>query len=262
MIKYLRIYKTVWKVSLIADMSHRVNFFTRIFSGILYLLTGLGMYVFVYTKLDTLGGWSFGDMLIFLGTTFLVDLLWMTFFFFNLLGLPTLINKGEFDMLLLKPVNSQFLAVMGNVNLDSFFNSIIGVALVVYGVNLNNYSISFIDVLLYIGLLVNGVLLFYSTFLMINCIAFWQTRFQFAWDLIEWFYEFAMRPDFIYKGGVRVVLTFIIPALMLVNIPAKMLMDRFNFKEVGFGFLLTTLFFILSQWVWKKAISNYSSASS
>jgi ABC-2 type transport system permease protein len=259
---YLRIYKTIWKVSFIADMTHRANFFSRILSGLLYLLTNLGLYLFVFTKLDTLGGWSFGDMLIFIGTTYLVDLIWMTVLFFNLLNLPSSINKGEFDLLLLKPVNTQFLASMGTVNIDSLFNSVIGISLVAYGVAINGYSISLLDVLFYIVMVLNGVLLFYSTFLMINCIAFWQTRFQFAWDLIEWFYEFAMRPDIIYKGAIRYVLTYIIPALMLVNIPARTLMNKLGLEEVLIGLVLTTALFALSQFIWSKAVKKYSSASS
>ncbi|MCX7570226.1 ABC-2 family transporter protein [Tumebacillus sp. DT12] len=262
MMRYLRVYRAIIRSNFIGEMTHRTNFIMGFFSGILYLLTGLGLFLVVFLRLSMFGDWNAGDMFIFVGTTYLIDVVWMTFFFFNMLGMPEKINSGKFDLLLTKPLNTQFLVTCERINLESGFNSLIGIGLIVYGIYIAGYDVTVVSLLTYLFLLANGVMLFYSTFLMINCIAFWQTKFKFAWDLIEWFYEFAMKPDVIYRGSVRFILTYFLPAMMLVSFPARALMGKLDLSEVLWGLLATTILFVACQWVWKRAIANYTSASS
>lgn len=262
MLRYFKIYRALWRVSLAADMAHRSNFIWRMIFGLIYLFLGQGVFIFVFSQLSTFGGWSLGDILIFTGTTYLIDLIWMTMFFFNVLMLPDRINTGQVDLILTKPVNAQFLLSTYNLNLDNFLPSLIGVATVVYGVILNKNEVTATSILLYCALVINGVLLLHFTYLMAHCVAFWQPRFRFAVDIVDWLHQFGMRPDVIYTGGVRFVMAYLLPALMFVNIPSRVLMGDVNTAEILGGLGISIAVICLSQWVWHLSLSHYTSASS
>ena len=260
--RYLRVYQAIWRACLIEAMAHRVNFFSRLFFGVTYIVLAQGVLLVVFTKIDTLAGWRLGDMLIFTGTTYLADLLFMTFFMFNVMDLPNKLNTGRLDLLLTKPLSPQFLVVFDKVNFDMLFSSVLGVALVGYGVWLNGTMPNLGSVVLYVLLVVNGVLVFHCTYLLMTCVAFWQTQSRLAGEITHWLYSFAMKPDVIYQGSLRFILAYVLPALVLVNLPSRVLMGKLNVKEVVAGLLLSLTYFALCQWVWRVALRRYSSASS
>ncbi len=74
--------------------------------------------------------------------------------------------------------------------------------------------------------------------------------------------RFIERPDAIFKGAVRVILTSVLPFSVMASFPARLFMDGFSwgvflhFMGVFVGFAL----FI--NWFWKKGLRAYSSASS
>jgi ABC-2 type transport system permease protein len=63
----------------------------------------------------------------------------------------------------------------------------------------------------------------------------------------------------------RWAFTFIIPVLVVVNVPARMLawpLGEQGWKLAGFALLATAASLAISRWVFVKALESYRSASS
>jgi ABC-2 type transport system permease protein len=100
----------------------------------------------------------------------------------------------------------------------------------------------------------------------------WLGRNQSLYDF--WFYitNFSRYPMEIYEGPVggvlRFAFTFIIPVLVVVNVPARLLarplypQSAFDWGLAGFTLLATAAALLLSRWLFLTALSRYRSASS
>jgi ABC-2 type transport system permease protein len=69
-------------------------------------------------------------------------------------------------------------------------------------------------------------------------------------------------PTDIYQKGIQAILTFTIPVVVLVTVPAKALMGLLSWQWVIFSFLISGIFLLGSLKFWKYALRQYSSASS
>jgi ABC-2 type transport system permease protein len=69
-------------------------------------------------------------------------------------------------------------------------------------------------------------------------------------------------PIDLYRQPISFLMTFVIPIAAMMTLPAKALMGLFSFQGLIYSFFFTILIFWLSLKIWKKALREYSSASS
>ena len=85
-------------------------------------------------------------------------------------------------------------------------------------------------------------------------------------DHLIWVYRdlvnMARFPTDIYSKGVRLVLTFIIPAVVLITVPAKALLGILSWQGMALSFAITSVFLWGSLKFWRYALRRYASASS
>jgi ABC-2 type transport system permease protein len=91
---------------------------------------------------------------------------------------------------------------------------------------------------------------------------FWTDR---SWALSRLYYQFfgfATKPDAIYPRGVRLVIMTILPFAFIGSVPARALLHGLKWSEYGILTCMLLGFFCLNQWLWKKGLQRYQSASS
>ncbi|MGB9706920.1 MAG: ABC-2 family transporter protein, partial [Microgenomates group bacterium] len=85
-------------------------------------------------------------------------------------------------------------------------------------------------------------------------------------DPLVWIYRdlanMGRFPTDIYTKGIQAILTFTIPVVILITVPAKALMGLLSWQWVGLAFLISGIFLLASLKFWQYALSRYSSASS
>lgn len=111
--RLLQLFAAVFSVSLRRELAFRANLlFQALTTGVgsAAALAALGL---VYTRTDTLGGWSLGEAIVLLGTYQIVSGVLATFVEPNVQWFAEQVTSGKFDELLLKPVPSVFLASLG-----------------------------------------------------------------------------------------------------------------------------------------------------
>ncbi|QDT00189.1 ABC transporter permease [Adhaeretor mobilis] len=274
---YLGVFLTFARNSLIRDMTFRTNFLIEVVSSMSWMIMNLGFYTLVYQFTPDIEGWGKYEFFVFIATTMFVNSLVQAFFMPNAQELSELVRTGGLDFALLKPIDTQFLVSLRRVNWSSLGNFFVALVLLVYALpRIENFQLFWWQILLYPFYVLMGVLILYSIMITLAATSIWLGRNQSLYDF--WFYitNFSRYPMEIYRGSygepLRNAFTFVIPILVVINVPAKILAKPFNSQGGGMAadwrFLaLFTLFataasLIFSRWIFKKALGSYRSASS
>lgn len=272
---YLRIFLTFARNSLIRDMTFRGNFVLDTISSISWVLMNLGFYILIYKYTPSLGvgtGWGKYEFFLFLGTGLLINSLVHAFFMTNADEFGELIRTGRLDFALLKPVDTQFLVSLQRVEWSSLGNLFFGLGLIGYALFQVRYVPGAVEVILYPIYVVCGVVMLYSLMFTLAATSVWLGRNQTLYDF--WFYitNFSRYPMEIYRGWfgtpLRLFFSFVIPVLVVVNVPARLLVRPLNPRTPAdwflpvFALVATVASLGVSRWVFNRALSSYRSASS
>lgn len=278
---YVRVFLTFARNSLIRDMTFRTNFLIEVVASLSWMMANLGFYILIFSHTTSIGrdtGWGQYEFFVFLSTTLFVNSLVQTFFMPNANEFSELIRTGGLDFALLKPIDTQFLISLQKMDWSSLVNFLAGAVLLVLSVwhlvnrTDNPLVLTPAMVLLYPLYVLCGVAILYSLMIALAATSIWLGRNQTLYDF--WFYitNFSRYPMEIYSGKwgwpLRWLFTFIVPVLIVVNVPARLLAQPLRPESSLQGWL--ALFTILataaclgaSRWVFKRSLLSYRSASS
>lgn len=269
---YARVFLTFARNSLVRDMTFRSNFLIEMVTSMAWMLMNLGFYVLIFTYTDSIGagtGWGQYQFFLFIATTMMINSLVQTFFMPNAEEFSELIRTGALDFALLKPIDTQFLISLQRVNWSSLGNFVLALLLMAYSFTKLDYFPSAVQILLYIPYVLCGVTILYSLMITLAATSIWLGRNQSLYDF--WFYitNFSRYPMEIYSGPfgtpLRLFFTFIVPVLVVVNVPARLLampLEAQNWWLSGFALAAMALCLFASRWIFQSALGAYRSASS
>lgn len=271
MMLYLRVFLTCARNSLVRDMSFRANFWIEAVSSMAYMLLNLCFYLIIYSNANEVRGWDRYEFFVFIATTMIINSVMQTFFMPNMQELSELVRTGGLDFSLLKPIDTQFLVSMRKMNWSSLGNFSVAIIVLIFSLNqLDGRPDGWLPYVLYPFYIIAGVLILYSVMTTLAATSIWLGRNQSLYDY--WFYitNLSRYPMEIYKGstlgdGIATVFTFIIPILVVINVPARVMAKPFSSDHLPlayFAIFATVASLLGSRWVFKKALENYRSASS
>lgn len=268
--------------SMVRDLSFRSNFWIECISSLSWVIMNLGFYLLIFRYTNSIGnntGWGEYEFFVFLATTLLVNSLVQMFFMPNIQEFSELIRTGKLDFALLKPIDTQFLVSFEKVNFPSMANFLFGLVLMSVSLyQLTHRETNPIElhagmVALYVLFLLCGVAILYSLMIVLAASSIWLGRNTSLYDF--WFYitSFSRYPMEIYNSGglgisLQLIFTFVIPILIVVNVPARIMAQPFGVSDQQMWFLpiymlaATALSLVASRWVFKKSLRSYRSASS
>ncbi|MGA2259123.1 MAG: ABC-2 family transporter protein [Thermoguttaceae bacterium] len=269
---YFRVFLTFARNSLVRDMTFRANFLIDSITSMAWMLLNLAFYLLVFRYTGSIGentGWEQYQFFVFFATSLVINAVVQTFFMTNADELTDLIRTGGLDFILLKPIDTQFLVSLRRVEWSSLSNLALGLVLLGYALLRLAYLPGPIQVVLYLVYVACGVAIYYSLMIALASATVWMGRNLTLYDF--WFYiiTFSRYPMEIYTGWLGwplgLFFTFIIPVLIVVNIPARMLvrtLENQNWWLAAFAILAATASVAASRWVFQLALRSYRSASS
>ncbi len=260
-LKYISLYIAMFKTSFIADLEYRANYFTRIMTDILWYIAQVMTFEVIYQHTQKIGDWDKYQMRVFLGILFVIDALYMIIIHENLDNISEKVSKGDLDLLLAKPVNSQFMLTLQKANTALFGNLILGASWLVYALNgLNDFN--WYRLLWLIILIPCSLMVIYSIRFMLSATAVIFTRsenLQFLWWQI---YKLGMRPDSMYNPFIKYLILTALPVGVIVSIPARALLNPPELTYLLWPLILGPLLIYGTHRFWNFALKFYSSASS
>lgn len=269
---YTRVFLTFARNSLVRDMTFRSNFIIESITSLTWMAMNLGFYVLVFRYTPMIGegtGWGKYEFFVFLSTSLFANSIVQAFFMPNADEFGELIRTGDLDFALLKPIDTQFLVSMRKIVWSSLGNFFFALGLLSYSLYRLGHVPTWYQVLLYPFYIVCGVAILYSLMISLAAASVWLGRNQSLYDF--WFYitNFSRYPMEIYRGPLgtplRRAFTFIVPVLVVVNVPARLLaqpLDQTQWPLALAALPLTATSLLLSRWIFTKALNSYRSASS
>jgi len=245
----------------VREAVYRTNFLTALVVDAIWILVELSLFSVIYSNTTTLAGWTKEQVFFFLGIFFSSDALFTILFQQNFWTFSDLVNKGELDILLTKPVHPLFLALSKSMNLTAIFNIFLGIIILIQYAKPAGFhgGLHWLEIpfWLFLGLWAAFLLRFAFSV----CI-FWTDR---SWALSRMYYQFfafATKPDTIYPKSIRFFIMTALPFAFIGSVPARALLYGLRGAEYALIFGVLSAFILLNSLLWTFGLRRYQSASS
>lgn len=260
--RYLRLWKRFFIISLARMMEYRLNFVISLIAGLAELALGVLTFLLIYQFTPSIAGWSRADALLLLGIYRIVDGIISTQISPNMQAISGYIQRGDMDFVLLWPVSSQFTASARLMNLSASANILTGLALTIYAGNSGGVEWTAAGILAAALFVTCGLVILYCLWLFIVTFSFWLVQVGTLDTLFYSVFVAARYPVSFFKGIVRALLTFVVPVAFATTFPAEALRGTVNVGMLVVGLALACVGLLCTHLFWSYAVRHYSSASS
>jgi len=262
--RYLEIYSIMLRNSLIRELSFKANFLLWLIVEVLWFCGQIVFFGIIFGNVDRIGDWTKWEVVLLIGTHQMISQLFQAFFFMNLSNLPELVRTGKLDSLLALPIDSQFAVSTKQFGLDSVLNAGLGAVVVIVSLQKLQIVPTVASIALYSVGVVFGIAIHYSIMLALGAVSFWIVRAQ---GLVYGYFNFlqiARYPDKIFPRLFQIIFGWIVPVIIIANIPARILIKPFE-QPLWLIFHLAvagSIALVGTRIFWRFALRHYSSASS
>ncbi len=273
--RYLKLHSIFIKQDLKKLMEYKVDFLlgaigflmeqaVQIFClGIIFSTIPALCYMVNGTVVDS---WSFHEVLFIYGFSLIpkgIDHL----FFDNLWGMGYwIVDKGDFDKYLTRPINSWFYVLCEKFCVDALGEFIVGIALLIYStLSMPADVVSAINWWRAIPvalILPFCIMIFTSIKTATAAISFWTKRSGHITHMCYMTNDFAKYPVKIYNTVVKTAITYILPFALTAYYPAIFLLRGESVWSLPVTVLVSLVLFGISQLIWHKGLRAYESAGS
>jgi ABC-2 type transport system permease protein len=266
MSRYFRMLGGLARYSLSREMAFRGNFLVKVSVEVLWLGLLLAFYRTVFGKTQYIAGWSESHYMFFVGCFFAMNGLIEMLFLDNCNDFAELVRTGDLDFLLLKPIDEQFLITCRKMDWGTAPNVLMGLAVMLASLWQMHWAFDPLRLAVFGVTFVCGTAIAYSFMLALTALSVWMVRNQSLMEMWWLFTSLARYPKEIFVGTwaapMGVFFTFIMPILLVVNVPAAAMVRVLDPKMVGFTLVATVALLWVSRRFFKYALKSYRSASS
>lgn len=262
--KYWAVYGIMFRNSIIREMNFKANFLLWMGVELLWFIGQLIFIEVIFGYVERIGDWTKWEVVMLVGTHQIISQIFQAFFYTNLANLPELVRTGRLDFLLLQPIDAQFAVSTRQFGIDNLVNAVIGIAFVVTSLVKLGLTPTPAQLLLYALALALGVAIHYCIFLALATFSFFIVRAQ---GLIYGYYSLfnlGRYPDVVFRGLFKFVFSWVIPIIVVTNIPTRLLIRLTDSPaQLILQLALAALFVLVAtRLFWMSAVRRYSSASS
>lgn len=255
----VRLYLKLQYVQLRTVIEYRGDFWIGILGATLMQGAGLVFLSAFFSRIQEINGWTVWEIAILYGlaltpkglTELLCDGPWM---------LRALVNTGEFDRLLVRPVSPALQAATKIASIHGLGQLTLGIVAIGLGTSRSGMDWSLWKALFLIATIASGFVMICAINFLVNMVGFWEPSTQSALPtMYALLIDFAKFPLEIYSLVIRILVTVIAPFAFLSYFPGLVLLDKDTaWRWLGFASpLVTVIVVVLTGWLWHKALARY-----
>lgn len=259
--RYLKLYATYAKLSLMSKLVYKVNAIIGILAFLFMEATSLFTLYILVSSVPSIDGYNIYQIGILFGLTnmaigidhLLTDRLWMVAYFE--------VKQGKLDHMFLRPVPVLFQVIASEVQLEALGELIIAVAMITLCGSQIEITGGLPAVLLVILGIICAAMIITSFKIMVASLAF---KFKRSGPLLQFIYNFSgftKYPLNIYPRFIQAILIFIIPLGLCLFFPFENLFAPVhNPIVVAISMVIATVLFgFVCIFVWCKMVKMYES---
>ncbi len=262
LIDYIRIWLACARYSVVRTMMFRFDFIMWALVEFVWMGVNLLLIQVVYDHTDSIAGWSKYEMLLLVGSSMLIQRFIMGFVWTNLFEMARNIRTGHFDFFLAQPGNPLVMVSTRKIDLDGLANVVVALAVVIFAINKLGLVPSFGELALYALMIGCGVLINYSILLLTVSLTFWLGAAQGIEGSYFTLMEFSRLPRQAFKGVASILFVWLLPAVVVSNVPASALINGFDPLNALWLVAITVIWFTFAVWTFNAGLRRYASASS
>lgn len=236
------------------------DFWTWAVIDIFWAFVNIGFFRVLLFTIPQISGWTFEMLAIPLGILYFLNAVIWGLLWGNMNQIPRDINKGDLDMFLTKPANSQFLVSTRYIGLSILPSVAAGIFLLAYGFQMNQLEPS--TLLIVPIAIVSGSVISYAVWFMSVTLAFWFNRFLNVVHIFPRSVDVARYPVTIFHPFIQFLFTYILPFALLGFLPAEIILGRQSPLMLLLPITLAAILLCLSHLFWNFSLKRYQSASS
>jgi ABC-2 type transport system permease protein len=258
--KLLRLLGAGFSMSLRRSVAFRVNLVFDVLLAFTGLGTAIAAVLIVFTRADSLLGWTKPELLVLIGTYQVITGIRATFIDPNLSWFPeTGIRSGKLDTYLLQPAPSLFLASLSLSSPLDLLQLLLGAGVLGWGFTAQPPTAA--GILAWFLLVVAALIVTWSLSVLLACLAFWAPKLQ-----LDVFYHSAWQlgryPTDIFARPIRVILTYVFPMALIAAIPTTALLRGPNLQVLAAGVVAAATAAALAVLAWRSGLRRYTGATS
>lgn len=242
-------------------LEYRGNFFFWAFIDVMWTCFTLIFFSLIINVSGNIGGWSRSEMLLLLGVFSILEALMWSICYHNMWHFTDSIYSGEFNLLLLKPLDTQFLLMTSRNSYSNISRIIIGIIMVGVACQQMSLTPTLIDLLVATVLLLLGFLFLYFFWFSLAILGFYLERVRNINEIIPALDAMWRVPNSVHSGATFLIFTSIIPLALLTTLPSEAIMGIVNWQFSITLLVATIATFIFSRWFFKYSVKNYSGSA-
>jgi len=265
--RYLRLLAHLGRYTLSRELAFRGNFLVKVSVEVLWLFILVAFYRVVFARTSSVAGWSQDEYFFFVGCFFAMNGLVETFFMENCNDFGELVRTGDLDFLLLRPIDEQFLITCRRIDWGTGPNVLMGAGLMAFALKNMHWQFDAVRVLAFLVTFACSTSIAYSFMVLLTSVSVWMVRNQSLMEMWWLFTSLARYPKEIFNNGtwaapVGRFFTFVLPILLVVNVPSAAMVRVLDPWMIGFTLAATVVLAFVSRWFFFVALRSYRSASS
>ncbi len=250
-----------FKASFISELAFRMNLFFRFFTDIIWYTAQLSVFEVLFRHTKTLNGWGLDETRVFMGVLFVADAIYMLLFSENLDKLGQKIRRGDLDLLLVKPISSQFTLSLQKISIAYLGNIALSMIWLIWSLQQIPTTNIWSGLWLVLSVPMSVSIVYGIRFVTASTALFFTKAdaINYIWYQL---YRLGTRPDSFYPAPLRLIVLFVLPMAFLASIPAQVVLGKTSAGFLAVGYGLAALVLLISSWFWNRGLRAYSSASS
>ncbi len=258
LIAEIRISGEYMKSNLASLIELRTSFLLLAAGMMINNISLLVVWVLFFQAFGSINGWNRNEVIGLQG--FIATVYGLSFTFCTgSLRLPTTINNGSFDSLMLTPRSLYFRILTLTTQAASVGDTIYGlIVLVIYFVIIHA---SIWQALLLISLVIPATLIMVNFALLTSCIGFLiPDSDELSKNTFDIMFGPSLYPAGVFQGGVRFIFLFILPTIAIAGLPVEAA-KNLNLTSVLIVWALAIFWTLVALWALKQGVKRYESGN-
>ena len=244
-------------------LHYRGDFFIGSAASLASQAAGLAVVGIIFANVPELRGWTRAEVFFIYGFALTAQALFEAiadgFYWFS----DKYVIRGEFDRLLLRPLNPLFQVLLENFNLEFVPDLVLGGAILAGSAASLGIRPGPVQLLLLALMLSGAVLVLTGLFLGLCSVAFWAEDRVGILPPIYNLMSFGRYPLTIYGRGVRALLSWVLPFGFVAFYPSTGFLGRSEFAAFFWGTPVAgAVVFAIGYGVWRAGVRRYQSTGS
>ncbi len=259
--KHIKAGFSLLKQNLKFDTQYRSSFWANVIANATWSNFSLFAVLAIGNVTGGLGGWSVNQMIILVGMWMIYNSVAHFFWYGNMKRTVYDIHSGKLDLILSKPIDSQFFTSFKRIITNALFGLFEGIIVCAWVIANSEITFSMASLLLTILTIVFGLVIYYCFWMMTATLGFYFEFIENATNIPAELADFSRFPVSAYPAYVQAVAFGLVPLMIITTIPAQILFGEIHIQSILYMALAATILFCITRIFWNASIKRYTSAN-